>query len=72
MNVLNDRVLLLSFSRAQMRSCFLDWNHCSSHFFGATMSLTDTRIKTAKPAEKIYKIYDTDGFHRPYIHKKEK
>ena len=36
------------------------------------MSLTDTRIKTAKPAEKIYKIYDTDGFHRPYIHTKEK
>ena len=36
------------------------------------MSLTDTRIKTAKPAEKIYKIYDADGFHRPYIHNKEK
>ena len=36
------------------------------------MSLTDTRIKTAKPAEKIYKIYDADGFHRPYIHKKVK
>lgn len=38
----------------------------------APMSLTDTRIKAAKPAEKIYKIYNADGFHRPYIHKKEK
>lgn len=27
------------------------------------MSLTDTRIKTAKPAEKIYKIYDADGLY---------
>ena len=36
------------------------------------MSLTDTRIKTAKPAEKIYKSYAAAGFHRPYIHKKEK
>ena len=31
------------------------------------MSLTDTRIKTAKPAEKIYKIYDADGFHKWYV-----
>ena len=36
------------------------------------MSLTDTLIKTAKPAEKIYKIYDADRVNRPYIHKKEK
>ena len=27
------------------------------------MSLTDTRIKTAKPAEKIYKVYDADGLY---------
>ncbi len=27
------------------------------------MSLTDTRIKAAKPAEKIYKIYDADGLY---------
>ncbi len=31
----------MPFSRAQLRSCFLDWNHCSSHFFGATMGATD-------------------------------
>ena len=31
----------MPFSRAQLRSCFLDWNHCSSHFLGATMGATD-------------------------------
>lgn len=29
-------------------------------------------IKAVKPVEKIHKIYDTDGFHRPYVHKREK
>ena len=25
------------------------------------MPLTDTRIKTAKPTEKVYKLYDAEG-----------
>ena len=29
----------------------------------ASMPLTDTRIKTVKPTEKVYKIYDAEGLH---------
>ena len=27
------------------------------------MPLTDTRIKAAKPTDKVYKIYDADGLY---------
>ena len=27
------------------------------------MPLTDTRIKTAKPTEKVYKLYDAEGLY---------
>lgn len=51
----------------------------SRDFFGATigatihytygvapMPLTDTRIKSVKPTDKVYKIYDADGLYIKY------